>query len=194
MGDSGRIVNAVVDFFFFIDIILIFNTAKFDENMVLEDDRRTIAYNYLKGWFIVDFVAIIPIEWFVPKNGEAINLVRFARIGRVTEKLKLLRMMRLLKLLKPGNFSLVAWMQYMLNIDKDFRWFFIFFCQFLITSHVVACIWIIAAKIDSAVEDTWLSGYDLEQTGQLYLTSLYFTVTTITTVGYGDMSATTHLE
>lgn len=32
------------------------------------------------------------------------------------------------------------------------------------------------------------------ENGEIYLTSIYFTVTTITTVGYGDISITTPIE
>ena len=40
---------------------------------------------------------------------------------------------------------------------------------------------------------TWMEGSDWDEQ-QTYLTSFYFTVTTITTVGYGDYSGSTNIE
>ena len=62
------------------------------------------------------------------------------------------------------------------------------------TTHVVACIWIIAANMDPNRPDGWIADHDTTRRSDLYLTSFYFTVTTITTVGYGDMSASTFVE
>jgi voltage-gated potassium channel Kch len=44
-------------------------------------------------------------------------------------------------------------------------------------------------------EGTWMEGDIFEMDlPEKYLTSIYFTVTTITTVGYGDVSISTKLE
>lgn len=47
---------------FMIDIILIFNTAYYTLEMQLVDQRKEICINYLTGWFIIDFLAIIPFD------------------------------------------------------------------------------------------------------------------------------------
>ena len=59
-------------------------------------------------------------------------------------------------------------------------------------THVVACFWIITGKFDT--NEGWYAEMEGETSEQLYLTSFYFTITTITTVGYGDISASTFLE
>ena len=45
-------------------------------------------------------------------------------------------------------------------------------------------------------EDTWVTafGFDQLENNQLYWAAVYFTVTTITTVGYGDISSKNTLE
>lgn len=62
--------------------------------------------------------------------------------------------------------------------------------------HIITCLWVFADQIVSADSPCWLDLGDYESmgTGDMYLVSLYFTVTTITTVGYGDISATNHVE
>ena len=61
-------------------------------------------------------------------------------------------------------------------------------------THVVACMWIIMANMDSDKNNSWKVGYSDATKSNIYLTAVYFTVTTITTVGYGDMSAETFAE
>ena len=62
MDTTGIIIGGIIDFLFLIDIIVIFNTGYYNADMVLVDDRRKICKNYLKGWFTVDFFAIVPFD------------------------------------------------------------------------------------------------------------------------------------
>jgi len=59
-------------------------------------------------------------------------------------------------------------------------------------------LWIIVAKIQliEDEEESWMMYYSMikKSSIELYVFSWYFTVTTITTVGYGDISAHTTLE
>lgn len=63
--------------------------------------------------------------------------------------------------------------------------------------HLAACLWIMTATFikGSDDDDTWMDG-EIESMGvsEQYLTSVYFTVTTITTVGYGDISGGSRSE
>ena len=63
------------------------------------------------------------------------------------------------------------------------------------TTHILSCIWIISGNYESNGGESWMTNMSEDATrAELYLTSFYFTVTTITTVGYGDFSASTNLE
>ena len=79
----------------------------------------------------------------------------------------------------------------------------------MLVVHVMACIWIFVGQEsvrenlnlngDSPVFHSWInsnSNFNFNQysTFQLYTASLYYTVTTITTVGYGDISGTNTTE
>ena len=66
-----------------------------------------------------------------------------------------------------------------------------FFWIFLGTAHLIACVWVIAGSFD---ENSWVSSTDNMPKNELYLTSFYFSITTMTTVGYGDMSASSFTE
>ena len=62
---------------------------------------------------------------------------------------------------------------------------------FFVMCHIIACLWIIQAKLANGVDEDWISSLPEENRTpyQLYVISYYFIVTTITTVGYGDFSA-----
>lgn len=55
-------VNYTIDILFGIDIVLNFLTAFQNELYEVVDDRKQIAIRYLKGWFIIDLLAIIPFD------------------------------------------------------------------------------------------------------------------------------------
>lgn len=54
--------NYSIDVFFAIDIIINFNTALVDDDFKVIDSRWEIATTYLRSWFLVDLVSIIPFE------------------------------------------------------------------------------------------------------------------------------------
>jgi hypothetical protein len=58
-------MNYSIDFFFFIDIIVNFNSAYIDESYEVIDDRKKIAKSYLVSWFLIDFLSIVPFELVV---------------------------------------------------------------------------------------------------------------------------------
>ena len=61
--DTWKNIYFFADSLFLIDLILNFFTTNYDEEKNLEvTDRKTIAYNYLSGWFLIDFFSIVPFE------------------------------------------------------------------------------------------------------------------------------------
>ena len=74
------------------------------------------------------------------------------------------------------------------------RLFFITFV-FLMVTHIVACLWVFFAGFSGDYKNTWMEGEFSEMSAkEQYLVSFYWTVTTITTVGYGDISITSNTE
>ena len=56
-------INFTVDICFFIDMIIVFNSALYDSDFNIIQDRKEIANIYLKGWFFIDLVSIIPFDF-----------------------------------------------------------------------------------------------------------------------------------
>ena len=67
----------------------------------------------------------------------------------------------------------------------------LFFFIFGILCHSLACLWFLVAKLQDFDLSTWVARYEYldSPVSEQYLASLYFIVTTITTVGYGDITS-----
>lgn len=60
---SLHVISSIIDLLFLTDIIIIFNTAYYDEDFQIVYDRVTIAINYFKsGWLAIDVLAIFPFD------------------------------------------------------------------------------------------------------------------------------------
>lgn len=98
-----RIFSDVIDAIFFIDILVIFNTATYDENMKIIVDRKIITKNYLTGWFTVDLLAIIPFDYILRSQNDMSSMLRVARVGKLYKLVKLTKLIRVLKMVKEKS-------------------------------------------------------------------------------------------
>ena len=143
------------------------------------------------GWFAIDLISILPFDLMVTAGSGQDNVNQFARFSKVSKLYKLIkitRLFRFLKLMKKGN----KVTNKISNAPQYERLMF-FIVALLLLCHFIGCVWIFAGKtID---DDSWIEGgYEQMGMGELYLTALYFSMTTITTVGYGDISASNTIE
>ena len=96
-------VDDIIDILFFFDIILIFNSAFYDEENEIIDERKQIAIAYLTGWFATDLLAIIPFDRLLGQSGGYNQLARIARVGRLYKLVKLTRLLKMLKVVKQKS-------------------------------------------------------------------------------------------
>ncbi|XP_033837434.1 potassium/sodium hyperpolarization-activated cyclic nucleotide-gated channel 3 [Periophthalmus magnuspinnatus] len=102
---SWIIFNVVSDTLFMVDLVLNFRTGivKEDSTEILLDPRE-IRLNYLKSWFLVDFVSSIPVDYIFlmvdSLDSEVYRTARALRIVRFTKILSLLRLLRLSRLIR----------------------------------------------------------------------------------------------
>jgi hypothetical protein len=188
-----QFTTIAVDVCFLIDILIIFNSAFLDENFLMIQSRKQIAGEYIRGWFGVDFFAIIPFDYLI--GGSNLNqMARITRIGKMYKLVKLTRLLRIVKIAKEKN-KFAKYLHSIFNIGFGMQRLLGFILSFFILIHIVSCMWILTAQFYEEGKGTWMEGdIFLMPPGEKYLTSIYFTVTTITTVGYGDVSISTKTE
>lgn len=81
--------NVVIDSLFMLDILVIFNSAFYNANYDLIDKRNEIVQNYISGWFLIDLLAVIPIDVIVDAASSVNKLVRVTRVSRLYRLVKL---------------------------------------------------------------------------------------------------------
>ena len=181
---------------FTIDIVLIFNTALQDESGHLITSRRTIALRYATGMLLIDILSVFPFFAFETGTGSGNSNVflRFLRLSRFT---RLFRTSKLVAVIR--HFSHSQRMEHFINFMRTYsgvtRLIGALFIVCIII-HFVACMWYFMARMNDFSPDTWVVRTNLQDAseGELYLTSVYFAVTTLTTVGYGDVTPHTDNE
>ena len=75
----------------------------------MEHDLKNVAVNYLKGWFLIDLMAVLPFDVIMQDiqnigsggtNSQYNKLVRVTRIGKLYRLVKITKLLRVLKMFK----------------------------------------------------------------------------------------------
>lgn len=130
------------------------------------------------------------------------DLIRVTRIGKLYRLVKLSRLLRVAKIVKQKN-QILKYINDALKMSLGFERLFFFVIVFMLLCHICACLWIIMAKIvNDEYKGTWMESIKYNDDGtatnysnnDIYTMAVYWTITTITTVGYGDVSITNYYE
>ncbi len=207
------VLSTVISVFFFADVILNFHRAYYNSKNRLVFNRRTIVLHYLRGWFAVDLLSCFPVDAvyrFTPEDfivGNTnfnllsfINLLRVARLQRAYQIFRTNERILALRLAYYGH--RIEMVQLIIAL--------ILFC------HWTACMFCYVALIEAKTfsEDNlmnparpnWMAayapfgspfllcGYDFQAMWSRYTVAMYWAMTTMTTIGYGDVTPVTRAE
>ncbi|XP_029569209.1 potassium voltage-gated channel subfamily H member 5 [Salmo trutta] len=198
------VLDSVVDVIFLVDIVFDFHTTFMGSGREIISHPKLIRRNFIKIWFVIDLLSCLPygiiiafmnVDEGIRRLFSYLKAVRLLHLGRVTHKLE--------HYLEYGAAVLVLLM-----------------CVFGLVAHWMACIWysighyeVIDEVTNNIRTDSWLYhlainlgspySYNASGSGQweggpgknsLYIASLYFTMTSLTTIGFGNIAPTTDRE
>ncbi|XP_031195194.1 potassium voltage-gated channel subfamily H member 1 [Mastomys coucha] len=198
------VVDSIVDVIFLVDIVLNFHTTFVGPAGEVISDPKLIRMNYLKTWFVIDLLSCLPydvinafenVDEGISSLFSSLKVVRLLRLGRVARKLD--------HYIEYGAAVLV-----------------LLVCVFGLAAHWMACIWYSIGDYEIFDEDTktirnnsWLyqlaldigTPYQFNGSGSgkweggpsknsVYISSLYFTMTSLTSVGFGNIAPSTDIE
>ncbi|XP_053117582.1 potassium voltage-gated channel subfamily H member 7 isoform X3 [Hemicordylus capensis] len=189
-----NMVDLIVDIMFIIDILINFRTTYVNQNEEVVSDPAKIAIHYFKGWFLIDMVAAIPFDLLIFGSGsdETTTLIGLLKTARL---LRLVRVAR--KLDRYSEYGAAVLMLLM--------------CIFALIAHWLACIWYAIGNVERhylSPKIGWLDSLG-QQLGKhynqsdgssgpsikdKYVTALYFTFSSLTSVGFGNVSPNTNSE
>ncbi|XP_029283659.1 potassium voltage-gated channel subfamily H member 1-like [Cottoperca gobio] len=198
------VVDSIVDVIFLVDIVLNFHTTFVGPAGEVISDPKLIRMNYVKTWFVIDLLSCLPydvinafenVDEGISSLFSSLKVVRLLRLGRVARKLD--------HYIEYGAAVLV-----------------LLVCVFGLAAHWLACIWysigdyeVIDEDTNSVRMDSWLfllgetvgTPYRFNASGSgrweggpskdsVYITSLYFTMTSLTSIGFGNIAPNTDGE
>ncbi|KAF7803622.1 potassium channel AKT2/3 isoform X1 [Senna tora] len=171
------IVDNVVDIFFAVDIVLTFFIAFIDPTtQLLVRDSKKIAMRYLSSWFMMDVVSTIPYE--------TLGLLITGK-HRVSFVFYLLGMLRFWRLRRVKQYFTRGFQYLLAGLRKT-------------SVHCAGCLYYLLADRYPHQGKTWIGAVipNFRETSLWirYISAMYWSITTMTTVGYGDLHAVNTVE
>ena len=182
-----------LEIIYIIDFLSNFFLAFFNFEEILITDSSLIIINYLTSWLFPDLICAIPVGTICLLTIENCNRLNYAYNNMNNHHIFLfLTCFRQIKIFKIRN-SNVFYKKINKFLNTYYEKFnlygniYLTFFIFVIALNYISCIFIFIGKNSYP---NWLLKNDLNNTDfiHLYITAIYYVITTLTTVGYGDIT------
>ena len=181
------IFNYTVTALYILDIFVNFNTACYVKGHIVTD-RKTITKEYLKFWFWIDCISATPVDMILGFSSQDLEFLKAFRLVKIFRIFKLVKLVKLSKLKytfskiedRVTNKSFLS----ILSIIKLQTYIFL-------VAHIIGCSMFSlnseGFEPDSFTNLVLKKCEDPFSKAEMYLTTVYWSYTTMISLGYGDI-------
>lgn len=159
--------------------------------------KSDVSLKYLKTWAIIDLISIIPLRFTNNPNLESsLKCLRVFKVTRLTQMLDIKKVTRIC--IQKFTQNEKRFLRLELFIQMVWNLILVVVYMMLLT-YALACIWwYVSLTVDKYRLDSqnFVHAYEFDglSTAEKLLRTMYFILTSLLTVGYGDYSATNKYE
>ena len=188
-----HLCDFIKEIFYIIDFILGFFITYYSKEDLLVSKLNFLIYNYISTWFLLDLFEAIPFNFILyyklPKNNSYSQ--SYSNPNSLYYLFTLIQKLKIFKILSENSNIMIF-----LNKFEHFTFYssvYISLIGFFLILHNISCIYIFLGKF---TYPNWIVHLGIEQDNfiEIYIYALYYIISTVTTVGYGDVSTYTCLE
>eukprot|EP00435_Cladocopium_sp_Y103_P072070 s8_g39.t1 len=183
-SDFQNGMNVFMTSCFCFDILLNFRTTFLDEAGEEVRSPCLVGKQYLRSWFLLDFVTAVPFEQVTDAiSAESVGGLKLLRTSKIFKILRVVRAIKLWKILRASELGSIL-EDFVMHSNSGRRAFELFriLVACCLLCHLLACFMHISGS-------GFLETYEWtgDSAASQYICSLYWAMTTVTTVGYGDI-------
>ena len=200
--DFNDIIFYFIDLLYILDLIISFCRSFYNFEFKLIKQNNLVIKNYLTGDFFLDFLEAIPIftinKYICYKNIQYFHCYRYemSSIFFFIKSFSVIKVLKIIKILgRKKNQALDSFLELISENYAVERAALLIIDSFIFIG-IIHCFVCFHIFLGNHSYSNWLvkTNAEKESIFNLYIESLYFLVTTLTTVGYGDITCSSFGE
>ncbi|KAL4499228.1 hypothetical protein ABPG72_006814 [Tetrahymena utriculariae] len=177
--EISQFFSQLAKLIFMLDFAVQVNTAYY-ENGVLQKNRIKILFNYINSHLLIDTIAYLSL-WVNPLGYPSLKiifLIKYFSFYEIIEKI-------------AESFQFSSKYHFVINILT-------LLLEIFMLCHLFACAWFKLGDYQQSIgqQNNWVAANNLANTSMLsqYISSIYFSIITVGTIGYGDIVPKSDIE